>query len=107
MIETVKTVILTCFWIAFVISIEKWLRKKQEAHLLWLCGVVPAALLVVGVPSPIAVAVAILLALGPLVTAWRRDRAYGQKLLKYSVPVIAFYVLLALFSLYSHHWKFW
>jgi len=103
----IETIALTLFWFSFWVAIDELFRKKREIFLLVLCGGVPAALLASRVPLPIGIGIALLLVICPLVTAWRRDRIYGQKLLKYSVPVIAFYVLLALFSLYSHHWKIW
>ena len=96
----IETVLFTFFSFSFLGALEEWLRKKRETHFLVLCGAVPAALHIVGVSIPAAVAVAILLAIAPLATAWRRDRPYGQKLLKFSLPLMVVYILLALLSFY-------
>ena len=96
----IETVLFTFFSFSFLGALEEWLRKKRETHFLILCGAVPAALHLVGVSIPVAVTAAILLAIAPLVTAWRRDRPYGQKLLKFSLPLMLVYSILALISSY-------
>ena len=96
----IETVLFTFFSFSFLGALEEWLRKKRETHFLVLCGAVPAALHIVGVSIPMAVAVAILLAIAPLVTAWRRDRLYGERLLKFSAPLMVVYAILALLALY-------
>jgi Flp pilus assembly protein TadB len=96
----IETVLFTFFSFSFLGALEEWLRKKRETHFLVLCGAVPAVLHLVGVSIPISVAIAILLAIAPLVTAWRRDRPYGQKLLKFSLPLMGGYIILALLLLY-------
>ena len=97
-----KTVIITLFGLSFAIAIEEWLRKDREPFLLLLCAVLPGMLHqpLVGLSSPVAVLIAIVIASVPLTTAWRRDRIYGRKLLLLSLPVMLLYILLAIITLF-------
>jgi hypothetical protein len=95
-----EIVITTLFGLSFAIAIEEWLRKSKETFLLLLCAVLPGILHqpLVGLSSPIAVSIAIGIAIIPLTTAWRRDRIYGRKLLLFALPVMLLYILLAMIA---------
>jgi hypothetical protein len=99
----IETIFLTLFWYSFVVAIDDWLRKKREILFVLSCGVVPAALHMSGLSWPVAVAIAILLAIPPLVTAFRRDRPYGKKLLYIALPAIILYLIFGAISAYMSY----
>ena len=97
-----EIVITTLFGLSFAIALEEWLRKGKEPFLLLLCAVLPGILHqpLVGLSSPIAVLISILIAMIPLTMAWRRDRIYGKKLLLFALPIMLFYTFLAMITFF-------